>query len=212
MAAAGDSALSEGPPTILGRGRRAQRPRSFLMAHPAVFRSRPASGSLLFARAKRSNQEKARSSRASLGGPVQERCERMNIPRKTRSFRAGRFFASLANERSASGANDVSACGGRVVHGAFIPSRKTRAGPPGEALLSRCFLVTSLHQQRSDPLSEGQRKLCSGQQRSDPLGRRPSGSFASGDKSRKQQPSGSSALVAGAGNRLLRFDAYQAAR
>ena len=88
----------------------------------------------------------------------------------------GPVFRFACNERSASGANDVSACGGRVVYGAFIPSRKTRAGPPGEALLSRCFLVTSLHQQRSDPLSEGQRKLCSGQQRSDPLGLRPSGS------------------------------------
>src|SRR5579883_1903810 len=61
----------------------------------------------------------------------------------------------------ASEANNVSARGGRVVHGAFIPLQNLCAGPPREALLSRCFLVTSLHQQRSDPLSEGQRKLCS---------------------------------------------------
>src|SRR5579885_1736128 len=58
-------------------------------------------------------------------------------------------------------ANTLSACNGRVVYGAFIPSQNPRAGPPRDALLSRCFLVTSLHQQRSDP-----------------LGPRPSGSFA----------------------------------
>src|SRR5579884_3531135 len=78
-------------------------------------------------------------------------------------------FRFACDQRLACEANDVSACDGRVVYGAFIPSQNPRAGPPGEALLSRCFLVTSLHQQRSDPLSEGQRKLCSGQQRSDPL-------------------------------------------
>src|SRR5579884_869524 len=80
-----------------------------------------------------------------------------------------RAFRFACDERPASEANDVSACDERVVYGAFIPSQNPRAGPPRDALLSRCFLVTSLHQQRSDPLSEGQRKLCSGQQRSDPL-------------------------------------------
>src|SRR5579883_1244547 len=90
---------------------------------------------------------------------------------------ASRF---ACNERPACEANDVSACDERVVYGAFIPSQNPRAGPPREALLSRCFLVTSLHQQRSDP-----------------LGLRPSGSFA---------------LVAGEENRLLRFDANHVAR
>src|SRR5579883_3655780 len=91
-----------------------------------------------------------------------------------------RAFRFACDERPASEANDVSACDERVVYGAFIPSQNPRAGPPREALLSRCFLVTSLHQQRSDP-----------------LGLRPSGSFA---------------LVAGEENRLLRFDANHVAR
>src|SRR5579885_2143559 len=75
------------------------------------------------------------------------------------------------------------------------PLAELRAGPPGDALLSRCFLVTSLHQQRSDPLSEGQRKLCSGQQRSDPLGLRPSGSSCVESHQDQAWPSGSFALV-----------------
>src|SRR5579884_896610 len=121
----------------------------------------------------------------------------------------GPVFRFACNERSASGANDVSACDGRVVYGAFIPSQNPRAGPSGEALLSRCFLVTSLHQQRSDPLSAGERKLCSGQQRSDPHGRRSSGSSCCESHQNPAWPSGSSALVTGAGTRLLRFDAHQ---
>src|SRR5579885_2533371 len=86
-------------------------------------------------------------------------------------------FRFACDRRPACEANGVSAYGGRVVDGAFIPSQNLRAGPPRDALLSRCFLVTSLHQQRSNPLG--------------------------------LRPSGSSALVAGEGDRLLRFDAYQ---
>src|SRR5579883_3479564 len=80
----------------------------------------------------------------------------------------------------ASEANNVSVCGGRVVYGVFNPSRIPCAGPPRDALLSRCFLVTSLHQQRSDP-----------------LGQRPSGSSAltSKEVTRCPQDSGSFALA-----------------
>ena len=43
----------------------------------------------------------------------------------------------------------------------FVPLHNLRADPLQQALDLdlRCFLVTSLHQQRSDPLSAGQRKL-----------------------------------------------------
>jgi len=152
---------------------------SFLEAHPAVFRSRPASGSLLFA-------HQSRASARPLAARVTFLCSckekspkestfKQSIPRRTctRALRTdenstqnsvvpgGPVFRFACNERPACGANDVSACDGRVVYGAFIPSQNPRAGPPRDALLSRCFLVTSLHQQRSDP-----------------LGLRPSGSFA----------------------------------
>src|SRR5579884_2851581 len=82
----------------------------------------------------------------------------------------------------ASEANDVSVCGGRIVYGAFIPSQNPRAGPPRDALLSRCFLVTSLHQQRSDPL--GQRPSGSSALASKEVTRSPqeSGSFGCGEK------------------------------
>src|SRR5579885_2061009 len=89
-----------------------------------------------------------------------------------------RAFRFACDERPASEANDVSACDERVVYGAFIPSQNPRAGPPRDALLSRCFLVTSLHQQRSDPLAQ-----------------RPSGSSGLESHQDPAWPSGSSVLV-----------------
>src|SRR5579883_1323591 len=158
---------------------------------------------------KKSHQKKARQRKASLGrncttilpGNEDSECNSCAVDRNVVRFACDEGPACEATTFQV-GTTELS----WNIH----PLAELRAGPPGEALLSRCFLVTSLHQQRSNPLSAGQRKLCSGQQRSDPLGLRPSGSFGSSRQiAQAQRSRGSSALVVGEGSRLLRFGANQ---